>query len=436
VFNAISIEELGKPVVLLANPGFVRDAHSAASNKGVPVIRILPLNVACESTVPEDIEAGTAKAMPGILEALTNPLTDHEKSPKWSAEKSPRIAFKGNYEDVNRFFYRSGWTDGLPIVPPTEEAVKEMMTGTDLPADHVVAKVIPRQGKATVEKIAINAVMAGALPTHMPVLIAAVEAFEDQTTRFDTFEVSTGSWAPFIALNGPICDQIHINYGTGALSPGDIANAAIGRAIGLIVKNIGGARKGIEDMGVIGNPAKYSLVIGENEEESPWESLHVERGFHKEDSTVTVFFPNSYIQAVPQGTDAEGIAKSMRDMNPWGMSCFIVIPSHAKILADAGWTKKKLKEFLMKVAESPMDSFWKNEEKEKQAKDILSQPPAAVDADSLLIVVAGGPGAWTGLLRSVGGIKNDFVTKKIRLPGNWDKLVKKYKDVVPAYATY
>ncbi len=421
----MSIEELGTPVVLLANSGFVRDAQSAASNKGMPVIRILPLNVACESTVPEDIEAGTAEAMPDIIEALTRPLTDHEKSPKWSTEESPRIAFKGNYEEINRFFYKSGWTDGLPIVPPTEEAVTEMMTGTDLPADHVVAKVIPRQGKATIEKIAVNAVMAGALPTHMPVLIAAVEALADQRTRFDTFEVSTGSWAPFFGVNGPIRDQIHINYSSGALSPGDMANAAIGRAVGLIVENIGGARKGIEDMGVIGNPAKYTLVIGENEEDSPWEPLHVERGFRKEENTLTVFFPNTYIQAVPQGTDAEGIAKAMLAMNPWGMSCFIVIPSHAKILADAGWTRKELKEFLMKRSESPMDSFWES-----------SQPRAEFDPDSLLIVVAGGPGAWTGLLRSVGGIKNDFVTKKIRLPRNWDELVEKYKDVVPTYARY
>jgi hypothetical protein len=433
----MSIEELGTPVVLLANPGFVRDAQSAASNKGMPAIRILPLNVACESTVPEDIEAGTAEAMPGILESLTNPLTDHEKSPKWSTEKSPRIAFKGNYEDVNRFFYRSGWTDGLPIVPPTEEAVMEMMTGTDLPADHVVAKVIPRQGKATIEKIAINAVMAGALPTHMPVLIAAVEALADQKTRFDTFEVSTGSWAPFFAVNGPIRDQIHINYSSGALSPGDIANAAIGRAVGLIVKNIGGARKGIEDMGVIGNPAKYTLVIGENEEDSPWEPLHVERGFQKDENTLTVFFPNSYMQAVPTETSAEGIAQVMQNMNPWTMSCFIVIPSHAKILADAGWTKEKLKEFILKKVESPIGAFLGKEDKDKaESGEILSQPPAAVDTDTLLVVVAGGPGAWTGLLRSVGGIKNDFVTKKIRLPRNWDELVKKYKDVVPTYARY
>ena len=431
----MSIEELDTPVVLLANPGFVRDAQSAASNKGMPAIRTLPLNVACESTVPEDINAGTSEAMPSIIDALTKPLTDHEKSPEWSTEPPPRIAFKGIYEDVNRFFYRKGWGDGLPIVPPTEEAVKEMMKGSDLPADHVVAKVIPRQGKATIEKIAINAVMAGALPTHMPVIIATLEVLADQKTRFDTFEVSTGSWAPFLAINGPIRDQIHINYGSGALSPGDIANAAIGRAVGLIVKNIGGARKGIEDMGVIGNPSKYTLVIGEDEEKSPWEPLHVERGFRKEENTLTVFFPNSYTQAVPQGTDAEGIAKAMLGMNPWSMSCFIVIPSHAKTLASEGWTKKKLKEFLLYGSDSPIDSFLQREG-EEESKDILSQPPAAIDTDSLLILVAGGPGAWTGLLKSVGGIKNDFVTKQIKLPRDWDTLVKKYKIVVPFYAMY
>jgi hypothetical protein len=262
----------------------------------------------------------------------------------------------------------------------------------------------------------------------MPVLIAAVETLADQRTRFDTFEVSTGSWAPFFAINGPIRDDINVNYSSGSLSPGDIANAAIGRAVGLIVKNIGGARKGVEDMGVIGNPAKYTLVIGEDEEDSPWEPLHVERGFNKEDNTLTVFFPNSYVQAVPRGTSAEGIAQSLANMGPWSMSCLIVIPSHAKILADAGWTKKKLKEFIFKNAGSPRAS-------NRKERDVLTEPPA-IDTEGLMILVAGGPGAWMGMLRSVGGIKNDFVTKKIDLPRNWEELVKKYKNVVPHYVRY
>ena len=192
---------------------------------------------------------------------------------------------------MNRFFYKRGWTDGFPMVPPTEEEVAEMLTGTDLPPSHLVAKLMPRNGNATVEKIAVNAVMAGALPTYMPVLITAVEALVEYG-YFRGQAVSAGSWAPCYLFNGPIRDDIHINYGVGVMSPGNIANAAIGRALGLIVKNIGGIRKGIEDMGNMGNPGKYTLVLGENEEQSPWEPLHVQQGFKKEDSVVTIFMPN------------------------------------------------------------------------------------------------------------------------------------------------
>ncbi len=394
----------------------------------MPGLRILPLNVACESTVAEDIEAGTAAAMQGIYESLTRPLSPEERSPQRASAKPQRIIFRGTYEEVNRYFYQSGWTDGLPIVPPTERAVKEMMAGTDLPADHVVEKIIPRLGRATVEKIAVNAVMAGALPTHLPVLIAAVQALMDPRSRFDTFEVSTGSWAPFLAVNGPIRDSIHLNHGSGALSPGNIANAAIGRALGLIVRNIGGARKGVEDMGVLGNPSKYSLVLGESEEESPWPPLHVERGFRKEESTVTLFFPNGYVQSVPRETSAQGIAQALAAMGPWNMTCLLVIPSHARVLAAEGWTKEKLKDFILKNAPSPFPP-------PKESGDVLAQPPAA-DSDGLMIVVAGGPGAWMGMLRSVGGIENGFITRKIVLPRNWDTLVEKYRNVVPVYRPY
>ena len=312
----------------------------------MPGIRIVGESVACESTVKSEIEEGIAAAMKDVIEGLTRPLTPEEKSPKQQTGKTPRVAFKGSLQEVNRFYYSKGWTDGLPIIPPTEEAVAEMMTGTDLPPDHVVATIIPRKGKATIEKIAVNAVMAGALPTYMPVLIAAVQSFADPKTRFDTFEVSTGSWAPFLAINGRIRNDININCSSGALSPGNIANAAIGRAVGLIVKNIGGARKAVEDMGVIGNPGKYSLVIGEDEEASPWEPLSVERGFKKEDNTVTVFFPNTFIQTVPGGTDAKGILDTLAGMVTSTMSSLILIPSWAKVLSSEGWTKQKVKEYL------------------------------------------------------------------------------------------
>jgi len=385
-------------------------------------------SVACESTVKSEIEEGIAAAMKDVVEALTRPLTPEEKSPTQQTGKTPRVAFKGNVQEVNRFYYRKGWTDGLAIIPPTEEAVAEMLTGTDLPPDHVVAKIIPRKGKATIEKIAINAVMAGALPTHMPVLIATVQALDDPKTRFDTFEVSTGSWAPFLAINGPIRNDIDVNCSSGALSPGDIANAAIGRTVGLIVKNIGGARKAIEDMGVIGNPGKYSLVIGEDEEASPWEPLSVERGFNKEDNTVTIFFPNTFIQTVPGGTDAQGILDTLSGMVTSTMSSLILIPSWAKVLSNEGWTKQKIREYLAEHA-SPGSTTGLPIAKSPQRPDLDS---------SLVILVAGGPGSFIALLRSAGPgfFENSFVTKKIELPKNWDKLVAKYRNIKPNYERY
>jgi hypothetical protein len=426
VYNGIAIEDLGKPVVLLANHGFVTDAHSAASSKGMPGIRVVGSSIPCESTIRADIDAGVVSVMKDLIEGLTKPLTSEEKSPKQKVAHLPRIAHKGNYEEVNRFFYGKGWTDGLPIVPPTEKAVAEMLTGTNLPPDHVVAKVIPRLGKATVEKIAVNAVMAGALPTYMPVLIAAVQAVSDPKSRFDTFEVSTGSWAPFLAVNGPIRNDININCSSGALSPGNIANAAIGRALGLIVKNIGGARKAIEDMGVIGNPGKYTMVIGEHEEESPWEPLSVERGYNKGDSTITVFFPNTFIQTIPGETNAKGILDALSGMGPGAMSCLVVIPSWAKVLSSEGYTKKKVKEYIAEHAASPFASL--------PAAKGTTRP--RMDIDNLMILVAGGPGSFMALIRSVGGFGNALISKKIELPRNWDKLVAKYKNIVPNYEKY
>lgn len=445
MYNAVAIEDLSKPTVSLTNHGFAMDAGSAASGKGMPGIRIVPETIPCECTVEKDIEAGVAAVVDDIIGALSRPLAAAEKSPKpMETEKTARIIFKGNLEEVNRFFYRRGWTDGLSIMPPTEEAVAEMLTGTDLAADHVVTKIIPRMGKATVEKIAINAVMAGALPTYMPVLIAAVQALMDPKSRFDIFEVSTGSWAPFYIINGPIRNDIRVNCSSGALSPGDMANATIGRAMGLIVKNIGGARKGVEDMGVIGNPGKYTLVVGEYEEESPWESLHVERGYKKEDNTLTVYFPNTFNQTIPMETTAEGIMNGMINSLPKGgagpahlMAGYILIPAQAKYLANEGWTKQKVKEYISENAMSsalfgvPVPS-----------DQSISEQPATKrllpDLDSLIIVVAGGPGVFMGILTSVGGggAGNEFVTKKIELPVNWDKLVVKYQSLTPTYIRY
>jgi len=385
----------------------------------MPGVRILGTTIACESTVAENIRIGIDEVFDEMIAALTRPLTEEEKSPRVKVESQPEIAFKGTHGEVNQFFYRKGWGDGLPIVPPTRAAVDEMMKGTDLLPDHVVTKLIPRLGKATTEKIAVNAVMAGALPTHMPVLIAAVEALSDPKTRFDTFEVSTGSWAPLLIINGPIRNDIHINSGSGALSPGNIANSAIGRALGLIVKNIGGARKAIEDMGTLGNPGKYALVIGENEENSPWEPLSAGFGYEKGDNTVTVMFPNRYTQTIPAQTTPEGIATTLAGMGTGALATMLVIPDHANIFASEGWSKQQVKDFIKE--KSPVRD---------------SRRSGNLQDEDFALVVAGGPGVWMGLLQSAGGFDNSFVTREIKLPGNWDSLKAKYGTMVPTYERY
>lgn len=450
MYDAVSIEERNKPTVSLVNTGFANDAESASRGMAMPVLRYVPTKVPCEASIILDIEAGIDGAMDAIIAALTKPLTDEEKSPKArEPEKPQRIIFKGNLGEVNRFFYQRGWTDGLPVIPPTEAAVTEMLTGTDLPRDHLLGKLQSRNGKATIEKIAINAVMAGCLPTYLPVLIAGtIDLLESEPgfMGYTTFGFSTGSWAPFWIINGPIRNEINVNNSSGAFSPGNIANAAIGRAMGLIIKNIGGVRKGVEDMGVMGNPMKYSMVMAENEEESPWEPLHVEYGYKKDDSTVTVSFPQSYLQHWPYSADADGLLRSVVDNIPRSMRYTIIFtPPHAKNLFREGYDKEKIKKYIVErklVTVARMKSVAgmglgiRQRETEGLPEKKTEMVPLIKDYRFIRIIVGGGPGAFIAHVIGGGATPGLKQTQKIELPKNWAKLVAKYKNMVPTYAKY
>ncbi len=377
----------------------------------MPGIRTVLETIPSEWTNMEDIEDGISTVIDNIIAGLTRPLTDEEKSPSREIEKPTRIVFKGSVGEVNRFFYQRGWTDGLPIIPPTEEAVAEMLNGTDLPPDHLVARLDPRSGKATVEKVAINAVMAGALPTYMPLLIAGVQALADPDIGPSGLAVSTNSFAPFWIINGPVRKDLHINHSYGALSPGDIANATIGRTLGLITKNIRGVRKGVEDMGVLGNPGRYSMVVAENEEESPWDPLHVERGFNREDSAMTLAFTSSFQQILPDGTDDKSLLNNLvRYITPGqgGLFLIMITPTLARPLGNKGWTKQDIRDFTL-IRPNPR----------------LPNP--------IQIFIAGGSGTRLGIFS---GSPRPLVTKKVELPTDWDKLVARYKNIIPTYAIY
>jgi hypothetical protein len=221
-----------------------------------------------------------------------------------------------------------------------------------------------------------------------------------------------------------------------------MANAAIGRALGLVIKNIGGARKGVEDMGVIGNPAKYAAVIAENEEDSPWEPLQTQQGLAKEDSAVSLFFPNCFVQPQAYGTDSQGILSAIiYNIVPARKGLFLAIipPAHAKTLSRAGWKKRDMAVYISEnarlVPDKDMPSRFTTQEEEQSAlmsagKPILKNP------DWIRILVAGGPGTFLGLLSAACPPGADWVSKKIELPADWYKLVRKYKNVKPSYALY
>ncbi len=409
VRDIIDIESCGKPATLFINEYFFNVARSAAALSGMPFVRVVPEMIVSEATVSEDIDKAIVLAADAMLAALVRPLSDLEKEPVIpEPESTPRLVFQGSIQGVNRFFYQRGWTDGLPIMPPTEEAVAEMLTGTDLPPGLVVARLEPRRGKATVEKIAVNAVMAGCLPTHLPVIIAGVEALVEGPAPLMAVG-GTGSSAPCWLINGPVARNINARSSYGVMSPGDIANASIGRALNLIIRNLCGIRKQIEEMGVFGHPGKYSMVIAESEEFSSWTPFHVERGFKPQDSTITLGLPRSFEQVMPPGTDEESLlaAASAGIRGRPGSFYLLLNPAVVKTLAAGGWTKSRVKEYIAKHA-------------------------GRETAGSIYTYVTGGFGSWMGFMH--GGPPP--ITKKIKLPEDWDTLVRRYRNLVPHHVRY
>ena len=201
---------------------------------------------------------------------------------------SARLEVDDDFEAVQSLYLERGWTDGLPVVPPTTERVEAMLAATPLAPQDVIGEIPPNWGSATVEKLAVNSVMAGCRPEYLPVVIAAVEAMCDPVFNLYAIQATTHPCAPLIIVNGPICDEIGLHGGSGAYGPGWQANATIGRAVRLVQLNVGGAYPGVGDMSTQGAPSKYTYCVAENEEANPWEPLHIERGFRADQSTVTV----------------------------------------------------------------------------------------------------------------------------------------------------
>jgi len=288
--------------------------------------------------------------MQELIDALTKPLTEEEKHPvSLKRPQRPRLLTPDTEDNLRRLFIKNGWTDGLPIILPTEERVAGMLTGTDHDPQEVIGhmSVTPHEEKLeyTVEKVAVNAVMAGARPEHFPVILALA------ATQRALIPSSTGSWAHMLVVNGPIRNEIGMNCGSSALSPFNFANSVIGRTGTLMSINFGDINLSENFTGGPGNGFNYNnLCCGENQERSPWVPFHVQQGFKATDNTISLFRGWS-MQGFSVGP-AKRMAEVMIGLG-FGNATFILDPLVARNLEKEGFkTKQQLSEFLVNEAKS------------------------------------------------------------------------------------
>jgi hypothetical protein len=280
--------------------------------------------------------------------------------------KARRVVL-ADLEDPIETAYDRGWSDGLPVVPPTEARVLRMLSGTTRPPDETVGHIPPNNAPCTVEKVAINAVMAGCKPEYMPVVLAAVEAACDDRFAMHGVLATTYFSGPVVIVNGPIVERIGMNAGINALGQGNRANATIGRALQLIIRNVGGGKPGGVDRSAMGNPGKYTFCFAEREQDSPWESYAQEQGFDASTSTVTLFAGEGVqgimdqLSRTPESL-AKSFALSLRSVCHTKIAqavdaVLVVSPEHARVFAEAGWSKARLRQEIDEMLTESGD-YW------------------------------------------------------------------------------
>jgi hypothetical protein len=367
---AVEAEKAGIPSVVVTLTGFTRVAHQAAKAMGVPDLSIAEypgaVGVHDEELVRKNVRG---ILFDRIVEGLTR-ASGAGATASGSGRRPDEIAFSGTEDEVQEYLRSEGCTDGLPIVAPTPERIEAFLRHTPRKPDETIAVLPQANLAATPWNIAANAVMAGCRPEHMPILIAAVEAIGDE--RYNLNNIGT-TWGvlPYLLVNGPIVKQLGLEYGGQLISKGP--NPALGRALGLIVKNIAGYKPGDNYMGTFGYPLCFALA--ENEEENPWQPFHVEHGFDAAESTVTAgatvtwgWPPSPY--ETGDKTAAQSALEFMR-VDITKRSCLprlaergtngfrnmvtiLMAPPVAKALADAGYSKQDIKQYLYENAKAPV----------------------------------------------------------------------------------
>jgi hypothetical protein len=330
---------------------------------------------------------------------------------------SRRLEVPDSFAAVQAYYEERGWTDGLPVVPATEDLVWEMLGTFGQDPAHALGVIQPRNARVTLEKIAVNAVMAGCRPEHFPVVVAAVRAILQPEFNVAGCQATTGGAAPVIIVNGPLATQLQINGDAGCFGPGFRANAVIGRAVRLVIRNMAGLVPGEMDKATLSTPGRYSFCFAENEARSPWEPRHVELGFAASASTVTLTAVRAVypIMETTVATGGEVLHTLVEAIKTVGFANYyqigtgaqltlVVCPEHAAEMAAAGLSKPTIREYIYQQARMPLHRLqgiahygnrnwpaWIDEH------DPDTLVPVVGCADDIVVVVAGGDGrhsAW------------------------------------------
>lgn len=338
-------------------------------------------------------------------------------------------------DEVGEIFFARGWTDGLPVVPPTPPAVAAMVAAVDGEPDDVIGG-IPRRGRVvTIEQAAVNAVMAGCLPAYFPIVVAALGAALDPAFNAHAAFTSTGGAATCVVVSGPLAAEVGMNASHNALGPGNRANATIGRAVRLVARNVFGARVGDMDATSMGNPGKLTLCFAEQDPPAPWEPLRVQLGFDADDTTVTVMATEAprqvanHLSEVPEDVartfvSAIRVAASF-PVGKGGQGIAVLCPEHSGALRDGGWSQARVREFLFRESRLPPDELvahgvplevGSQHDMTPGADGLL---PSLASADDVLLVTAGGPGpGWSAYLPAFAPAQHTrSVTRRVRTAG-------------------
>ena len=316
-------------------------------------------------------------------------------------------------------YFENGWTDGLPVVPPTEDRIWAMLDAMGKQPGDILGEILVRARTITAEKLALNAILAGCLPAYAPVLLAATEALCDPAFSFHGPTASTSGMGVLTIVNGPIAPQIGLNAGENLFGPGWRANATIGRALRLLLRNVCGTMPGILDRSCFGHPGKFTYCIAEDEGRSPWTALHVERGVPQEESAVTLFAGESPHQVANQSaSEPEAILATIADVMVAGGRLslsdqqFVVVigGQHRRYLVERGWGKKEVRTWLHTHAVRSAEELFRAG-RLSPASATGGAPrryDAVAEPEDILVVAAGGdtggysvviPG-WSGKLHS------------------------------------